>query len=70
MKFRPRNNTPPDAVPAPAPVEVAVKRGRYFAIDEAVPAELRPDVLCSADAGQQPEVEEYSDDLSLLICRS
>ena len=30
---------------------------RYFAFNEAVPAELKPDVLCRADACQQPEVD-------------
>lgn len=43
----------------------APERKRHFGISDVVPPELRPDVICRAEAAQGPRVIEYSDHVRL-----
>ena len=65
MKIRSSNSTLPNAWRGQAPAAVAPGRKRHFGIDDVVPPELRPEVICRAEVAQGPRVIEYSDHVRL-----
>ncbi len=71
MKIRSRNHTLADAWKNGA--QAAAERKKHFGIGDAVPQELRPEVICRAEAAQGPRVIEFNDHVSLCCagrCRS
>ncbi|DBB02992.1 TPA: hypothetical protein ACH3X1_013581 [Trebouxia sp. C0004] len=66
-KIRSRNSTLRNAWRQRAPA-AAPERKRHFGIRDVVPPELRPEVVCRAEAARGPPGIEFSDD-ALRACQ-